>query len=331
MNAIYFSDWKHDLKRVYAPSVSERLARAFDLPPDFYGSDDLGRVDFSNVRYIFTTWGMPALGEAQIRTFFPNLECVFFAAGSVRYFAESFIKRGIKLFSAWHVNALPVAEYAVAQIVLANKGFYALTKLAKRDYAAALIERNRFVGNYDACVGILGDGAVGGEVIRRLVKDYKLNVYVYSITMRESEAKEKGVHLASLPEIFEKCDVISNHLADNAQTKKMINAALLQKMKPYSTLINTGRGAQIDEDALVAALERDRTITAVLDVTSPEPPVAGSKLYALPNVILTPHIAGSNGNEVRRMAEYIATAAEHYLKGEPTECEVTPQMLEHMA
>lgn len=331
MDAIYFGEQLHDLEKVYGERVRERIGRHFQIPPAFFSKKDLGKIDFSNATCLFSTWGMPALSEEEIKRYFPALTHVFYAAGSVQAFARPFLRCGVKVCSGWKANAVPVVEYTVAQILLAGKGFYALSQMAKKDYAAAIAYKDNFKGNFNTHVGILGDGAIGGEVIRRLKRDYVYDVSVYSITMTEEEAKERGVRLASLDEIFGTCDIISNHLANNAQTKKMIDRRLLQKMKPFTTLVNTGRGAQIDEEALIDVLEKDQTITAVLDVTDPEPPVKSSKLYTLPNVVLTPHIAGSSGNEVRRMAEYMAEEAERMLAGEPLRYEVTEEMLGFMA
>ena len=274
---------------------------------------------------------MAQLSKEEVRRYFPALECVFYAAGSVQGFARPFLECGVKVFSSWKANAVPVIEYALAQIVLASKGFYPLLKKSKECYEKAAEYKNNFPGNYNVNVGILGDGAIGGEVIKRLKRDYSVNVLVYSITMSGERAKELGVRLCPLEEIFSECTVISNHLANNEKTRGIINSALLSMMKPYTTFINTGRGAQVDEDALIKVLERDATVTAVLDVTDPEPPRAGSKLYALENVFLTPHIAGSSGNEVQRMAEFMADEAERYLNGEPLLYEVTEKMLELMA
>ena len=103
-------------------------------------------------------------------------------------------------------------------------------------------------------------------------------------------------------------------------------------MIPYSTFINTGRGAQLVEADLVRILEERADLTAVLDVTDPkEPPERDHPFYSLPNCFLTPHIAGSLGSEVVRMAEYMAEEFEAYLKGEPTRYEVSLKMLETMA
>ena len=331
MKAIFFSNHKGDLQRVYEKSIKARIEKMTDAAPEFYSAEDLGKTDFSQVKFLFTTWGMATLSEAEIKTYFPALECVFYAAGSVQNFARSFLKCGIKVFSSWKANDVPVIEYALSQIVLAGKGFYPLLKMTKDSYEKAAEYQRNFLGNYNTNIGILGDGAIGGEIIKRLKRDYSVNIFVYSITMSKERAQELGVHLSSLDEIFTQCSVISNHLANNDKTKGIINGVLLNKMKPYTTFINTGRGAQVDEEALIGVLKRNATITAVLDVTDPEPPKAGSPLYTLPNVFLTPHIAGSSGNEVQRMAAYMADEAERYLNKEPLLYEVTETMLEFMA
>ena len=102
-------------------------------------------------------------------------------------------------------------------------------------------------------------------------------------------------------------------------------------MLPYSTFINTGRGAQVVEDDLVHVLEERPDVTAILDVTFPEPPKEGHAFYSLPNCFLTPHIAGSLVNETHRMAEYIIEEYERYISGETCLYEVSLKMLETMA
>ena len=102
-------------------------------------------------------------------------------------------------------------------------------------------------------------------------------------------------------------------------------------MQQNATFINTGRGAQVVEDDLVRALTERPDLTAVLDVTYPEPAPLDHEFYSLPNCFLTPHIAGSLGNEVHRMAEYMYEEFVRYLGGEQTRYEVTAKMLETMA
>lgn len=327
--AILFSEDAASVKRVYRDAVSE-LKQLYEISDKVYGTADLGVADFSDVRYVFSTWGMPKISEEEIKKYFPNVKALFYAAGSVQSFAHEFINCGVKVFSAWQANAIPVVEYAVSQILLANKGYFQLALRTKENYDEAHEFASRYKGNYGAAIGILGDGAIGSKVIERLLQ-YNLRIYVYSVTMSQESAERLGVKLASLKEIFSECDVISNHLANNAQTKGIISRELIGCMKDYATFINTGRGAQVDEAALIEKLSENDTITAVLDVTFPEPPQKDSLLYRLPNVVLTPHIAGSSGNEVCRMAEYMLEESKRFENGEPTRFEVTSDMLKTMA
>ena len=147
---------------------------------------------------------------------------------------------------------------------------------------------------------------------------------------REKAAK-LGVKLVSLEEIFSTCQTISNHTANLPETVGMLNGKLFNLMKDNATFINTGRGAQVVEDDLIAALLEKPGRTAVLDVTLPEPPVEGSPLYTLPNVFLTPHIAGSSGEECKRMGKYMEEEARRFINGEPLKYSVSLKMLETMA
>ena len=113
--------------------------------------------------------------------------------------------------------------------------------------------------------------------------------------------------------------------------KGMLKGVHFASMLPYATFLNTGRGAQVVEQELVQVLIARPDLTAILDVTFPEPPVEGSPLYTLPNCILTPHIAGSLGNEVRRMGAYMMAEYDNFRQNKPCQYEVTPEMLKTMA
>ena len=135
----------------------------------------------------------------------------------------------------------------------------------------------------------------------------------------------------SLERLFAECNVVSNHLADNAETKGMLRGSHFASMLPDATFLNTARGAQVVEDELIAVLKARPDLTAVLDVTEPEPPLPGSELYDLPNCILTPHVAGSSGNEVKRMGQYMRQQQKNVENGDPCQYEVTLEMLKTMA
>lgn len=330
MKAIYLCADERSFNRVYPESLREKFEKLFDFIPQRLTKKDLDSVDTSDVEFLFSTWGMQRFTDEEVSKYFPSLKAVFYAAGTVQGFAPQFLDRGIKVFSAWKANAVPVAEYTVAQILLANKGFYQAERICRKSYDDAWKFFDRFPGNYNTKVGILGYGAIGADVIE-LLKNFKLDVWLSSTSVTKERAEELGVTLKTMDEIFEHCDVISNHIANNPKTQKIIGRKQLEMMKDYATLINTGRGAQIDEEVLIEVLEKNPTLTAVLDVTEPEPPVEGSKLYTLENVVLTPHIAGSSGKEVERMAEYMLEESQRFVKGEQLRYEVTKEMLEKMA
>ncbi|MBR4185602.1 MAG: hydroxyacid dehydrogenase [Clostridia bacterium] len=319
---------------VYTPALVEKLKGELEFPvPEVLTKANLVQYEkqTQGIEYLFSTWGMLALTSAEIDRFFPALKAVFYAAGSVQGFARPFIEKGIAVFSSWAANGVPVAEYTVAQIVLANKGFFTLMHKPGSGPDWKRSKGDGLTGNYETTVGIIGAGMIGKMVINRLKTFDKIEILVFDPFLPDETAAELGVRKVPLTELFERCSVISNHLANNAQTKGMLNKDCFDRMSPTAVFINTGRGAQVVEDDLIAALKAEPGRLALLDVTFPEPPLPDSQLYKLPNVILTPHIAGSLHNEIHRMAEYAVAEYEAFDKGLPTKYSVTLKMLETMA
>lgn len=320
------------------PTVySEETIAALEREAGLAGREILSKEDVlsgraSDAEVLFSTWGMPHFEVGEIRRALPKARAVFYAAGSVQGFAREFLECGVQVFSAWAANGVPVAEYATSQILLANKGFFQSCRLCRdpesRRKAHAYF--STMPGNFGCTVGLLGAGMIGRMVIERL-RAYKLAVKVFDPFYPEELARAAGVRKCSLEEVFETCQTISNHLANNAQTVGMLNYALFSRMAPNATFLNTGRGAQVVEDDLVRALQEEPGRTAVLDVTSPEPPQAGHPFYTLPNVFLTPHIAGSSGDERYRMAEYMLDEFRLFTAAKPTRYGVTLEMLKTMA
>lgn len=333
MKATFLCDSTEKINEVYDAAARARLHALADFDETVCTHADLtaGRRDLREVRWLFSTWKMPVLTEEEIRTYLPNLEALFYAAGTVQAFARPFLHCGVRVFSAWAANAVPVAEYTAAQIVLANKGFFPAARFCSVGKRAAA--RDAFLrcpGNYDATVGIIGAGMIGKSVIRRL-RDMQLAVLVFDPFLGDAEAAALGVEKVPLDTLFARCNVVSNHLANNAETKGMLDYALFAKLPQGATFINTGRGAQVVEADLCRILRERPDLTAILDVTAPEPPAADSPFYSLDNCILTPHIAGSSGNEVHRMAAYMADEFARYIAGGPTLYGVDEAMLERMA
>lgn len=331
MKAVFMTTEIGRINEIYNDETRKVLFDKLEFLPQVKSKAELcERNDLSDVEIIFSTWGMLTLSAEDIKKYLPNLKAVFYAAGSVQYFARPFLESGVAVFSAWAANAVPVAEYTVAQIILANKGYFQKFHHIPNK---AWDNRNfggRFPGNFGAKVGLIGIGMIG-SLVSEMLKAYKLEVYAFDPFLSDEKAKKLGIKKVSLETLFSECDVISNHLANNPQTVGMLCGRLFSLMKPNAVFINTGRGAQVVEADLIKAMEEVPTRAALLDVTLPEPPEQDSKFYTLPNVFLSPHIAGSLGDEVARMGEYMAEEFVHYINGDDTKYSVTLEMLERMA
>lgn len=342
--AVFVSRRKDDvIKKVYGNNdeVMSKLTNELEFPAEVISLDNIEKYkDYTNdCKYIFTTWGMIELSEEDIKKYFGKCEVIFYGAGSVQYFARAYLNSGIKITSAWVANGVPVAEYAVSQILLACKGYFraAIDRIKSRADWGSMGKtiQAEYKGNYNTKIGVLGAGTIGKRVISNLQKlGVKTEIFVYDPYFSEKDAAIMNVKKASLEDIFKTCDVISNHIANLPSTEGMLNKSHFNLMKDYATFINTGRGQQIIESEMAEVLRENRTLTALLDVTYPEPPAESgenSELYNLDNVILTPHVAGVIGNELLRLSEYMYDEYKLYESGKRLNYEVTLEMLEYMA
>lgn len=333
MKAIFLCEKSDKIFRVFDEKTRARLKALTGIEERVYTKAELLQdpASFAEVETVFSTWNMPVMTEEEIKTCLPSLKCLFYGAGTVQKFARPFLARGVKVFSAWAANAVPVAEYTVAQIILANKGYFLTNRLYQKQMRKeAKVAFAGCNGNYGETVGIIGAGMIGKLVIQML-KAYRLKVIVFDPFLPDEKAKDLGVEKCDLPTLFEKAFVVSNHLANNEQTQGMLKYPLFSQMRENAVFINTGRGAQVVEEDLVRILEERPDLTALLDVTFPEPPVQDHPFYSLSNCLLTPHIAGSAGDEVARMGLYMLEELEALQSGAATRYEVTEKLLETMA
>ena len=284
-------------------------------------------TELTQIHVLFSTWGMFTPTEAQFEQM-PHLRAVFYAAGSVQKFAPFFLERGITVVSSWAANAVPVAEFTLAQILLANKGYFRNVQ----DYKSPGTRRSTFRGhgNFGATVGLLGAGQIGRRVIEFL-RPFTLNVLVFDPFLSDEAARALGVTKVSLAEVFSRSSVVSNHLANLPTTRHLLTPELLSSLPPNAVFINTGRGQTVDEAGMSQVLQTRPDLTALLDVTFPEPPLDNSPLWSLPNVHLSSHIAGALGDEVGRMADVALEEFAAWRKSEPLRYAVTSAMLETMA
>lgn len=162
-------------------------------------------------------------------------------------------------------------------------------------------------------LGVIGAGHIGKKVIK-IAQALDMNILVYTRTPREDE---KGIRYVSLKELLEHSDYVSLHCPLTESTKHMINKETLKLMKPSAFIINTSRGALIDEAALIEALKNGKIAGAGLDVQETEPPKETSPLYTMENVLLTPHM-GWKGLETRqRLVSILADNIKNFLAGKP--------------
>ena len=289
MKTAFICSAPQTIARVFGDDETARLAAHSELLPGVFSKEDALADRLVEVDALFSTWGMPVFTQDEIAAHLPRVKALFYAAGATDAFVRPFLAQGVGVMSAWRSNAVPVAEFCQAQILLALKGYF-------RNVREGRAARGRAVagpGIYGEGVALIGDGAVAHCLMDRLATR---NI---KVTMIPSKPFERTV---SLEEAFRTAFVVSNHLPDRDDNVASIGRAHFESMREGATFINTGRGRQIDEKALADVMAARPDLTALLDVTYPEPPAKDSPLWTLPNVVISSHIAGSLGDEVRRMA-----------------------------
>ena len=319
------------LDRVYARGRRETLASLTALIPGHIASADFSRraPELEDVEVVFSTWGMDG-DLARSLAALPKLKAFFYAAGSVRHFARPLLDAGVIVVSAWAANAVPVARFTLAQILLSLKGYFRNVREAALPGNRGLALATDAPGICEETVALLGCGMVGRQVAE-LLRPFGLDVAVYDPFLADAEAAALGVRKVPLAEAFAAALVVSNHLPDLPATRGLLTAGLFGSMRSGASFINTGRGATVSEPGLISTLAARPDLTALLDVTDPEPPAADSPWYGLANVRLSSHIAGSHGNEVVRMADLCLEEFRAWREGRALRYRVTAEMLANMA
>lgn len=307
------------------------IGRLLDSEPLQRFDDGRARRLLAEAEVLITGWGSPYVGP-EILAAAPRLKLIVHAAGTVKgLIDDSVFEAGIAVSHAAEANAVPVAEFTLAAIIFAGKHVFRF-----RDFYVADRNRDRThpmqreaIGNYRRTVGIIGASRIGRRVIE-LLKPFDYRLLLADPTLDAAEAASLGTVKVDLDELMRQSDIVSLHAPSLPSTRHMIDAARLSLMKDGATLINTARGALVDEAALLSALKTGR-IDAVIDVTDPEIPDASSAFYDLPNVFLTPHIAGAVGLERARLGEMAADEIERFANGQPLLYQIHHANLENIA
>jgi phosphoglycerate dehydrogenase-like enzyme len=311
--------------QLFPPPLMERVRALADVDPDLVAErfdDPRVKARMRDTEVLITGWGCPPLDGPALRGA-PRLRAVLHAAGTVKPFMTAAAwRRGLTVTSAAEANAIPVAEYTVAAVLFAGKSVF-----AQRD---SYRDRRRFpapppgTGNFGRRVGVVGASRVGRRVLTLL------RAFDLELRYHDPYTSVPGARRMELDELVATSDIVTLHAPDTPGTRHLIDRRRLALMRDGAVLINTARGALVDTAALTAELVTGR-LSAILDVTEPEPLPEDSPLFVRSNVFLTPHAAGSQGTELARLGESVAAELERLVRGEEPLYPVRPDELDKIA
>ncbi len=275
-----------------------------------------------DVDVLVCAWGVCRLDEYVLEKA-NKLKLVAYAAGSVAgVVSDAMYAKGIRIVSGNEGFARVVAEATVAQMM------YCLRRYAETDMRVCTWQdtANEFLTEslWDQRIGIVGYGATSRNLIHML-KLFNAKIKLFSRHMTEEQAKELGVQKADLEEIFSTCRVISLNTSRTPQNHHLVNDGLLSLMEQDALLVNTARGALIDEEALAKHLHSGH-IRAALDVYEKEPLGKESPLWDVPasRLFMLPHMAGPTPDQRPACARLVIEDIARFQKGEPLQNEIAP-------
>jgi phosphoglycerate dehydrogenase-like enzyme len=314
----FIAMWPDSFDSQFDDTRLARLRMLAELPEPITAGDlddPLLAERLASVEVLFTSWGTPKLTAERLQRM-PNLRAVFHCAGTVRsVVTDAFWDRDVLITSAAEANAIPVAEFTFASIVLAGKRaqYFARDPRAHRREWRTHLETDR-LSNFGRRIGIVGFSRIGQRVVGLLQQLDDVEVLVADPYADPEAVAAAGARVVPLDELLPQVHVLSLHAPELPETARMIGARQLALLPDGATIINTARGALIDTDALAVEAASGR-LDAVLDVTEPEPLPIDDVLYDLPNVSITPHIAGSLGSETLRLTDAALDELERFVAG----------------
>ncbi|MFE3448583.1 hydroxyacid dehydrogenase [Nonomuraea sp. NPDC059194] len=318
-------------EQVFAGGALDRLAELADLHDDVL--HDLSAVAavraLAEAEVLVTGWGCPPLG-AELLDRAPGLRLIAHAAGTVKTFLDpALLECGVRVSSAADANAVPVAEFTYAAIVFGAKRAFTMAHRyrehgTKRDFTGI-----PWLGARRITVGVVGLSRIGRRVVD-LLRGLEAEILVYDPYADPVEVAAMGANLVDLDTLARRSHVVTLHAPSTPETYRMLDRSLLATLMDGAVVVNTARGTLIDTEALLEEVASGR-LDAILDVSDPEPLPAGHPLFGLPNVFLTPHLAGAQGNELGRLADSTVEEVARYCAGLPLLHEIRLDALDRMA
>ncbi|MDP4501649.1 hydroxyacid dehydrogenase [Nonomuraea turcica] len=317
---------------VFPPDLVTRLRQLVDIDPGTtFTSFEGAEAALAEADILVTGWGCPRI-DAGVLTAAPRLRAIVHSAGTVKAIVDPLVfERGLIVSSAAEANAVPVADYTMAMLVLGAKQAFSRA----RRYAAAVEGTPRDwlagegTGLHDCTVGVIGASRIGRLVLRRL-QSYDVEVLLYDPYVTAAEASDLGVEQVSMDDLCRRSDLVTVHAPALPETRHLLDGRRLDLLPDGAVVVNTARGSLIDTEALTRSCA-DGRISAILDVTDPEPLPPGHPLFSLPNVMITPHLAGAQGRELRRLGEFAVDEVGRFLSGAPLLGRVEPEHLSYIA
>ncbi len=319
--------------QLFTPDAREQLESMVDLV-DAAAVDlnALPPATLASIEIVVGGWGCTPLDDALLARM-PKLQLLAYAAGSVKHtVTPATWQRGVVVSSAAAANAVPVAEFTFAAIVMIAKDVFR-TRDRHRETrgreAGNGVGPTGELGTRGVRVGVIGASATGRLVITRL-RSLEVSIAVSDPYLDDDGVRTMGTTLMDLDDLFSWADIVTVHAPALPSTQRLVNAERLARMHDGAWLLNTARGSLVDTGALTRECVAGR-LNALIDTPDPEPLPADSPLYDLPNVVLTPHMAGSLGNEISRMGDLAVAEVRRFLAGERLVHQVRPEDLGRIA
>jgi len=301
---------------VIGPDAREKLRKLGEVQVELR-ANELTEAQYASLwkgaDYVLTGWGVrPPKAE-----WFENpirVRAVCHAAGSVRMIPREVIERGVIVTSARAAIARTVAEFSLTCVLslLRHLPVYD-AKTADAMLGLGCDRRPRTRTLFGKTVALIGLGHVGRQ-FREMLRPFGARVLAVDPALQDEAAKQLEVEKVTLQEALAQADVVSLHAPDIPATRGMIGPGELSLLRDGAVLVNTARGRLIETDALTECCASGR-IYAALDVTDPEPLPTNHPLRGMPNVLVTPHVAGPTTDELPRLGDMAVTDLERVVSG----------------
>jgi len=325
---------RHWYPTVLSPADLSRLGEVAEiLNPDPPAQCDQAflREQIGGADIVLTSWDTACL-DAGVVAQAGQLKLVCHAAGSVRpVVSDALWRAGVRVTSGAAAISHGVAEYCLGLALMASKRVFWLAEGVKRGF---WMEPQGCFGGifelYRQNVGVIGAGHIGSRLIQ-LFGNFDCEVLLYDPFCPDERATAMGCRkVASLEELFARCRVVSLNAPTNEGTRHMLRGRHFASLRPGSVFINTAGSIQIHEAEFLEELRKGRFV-ACIDRCEQEPCALDHPYRTLPNVILTPHIAGVAAENRLRIGTMVVDDALAFLRGERLEGEVTEESLATMA